>query len=288
MASLPPSDWQGLNPDLLHLCLLRTPTRDIVRAASTCKRWRAILTPRFWKELCIQEWPSAGVLAQIGAVMDFFACAKALYRQQQHSLLLPERWTRPEADIDGIVLLLDGDFGKGKFNLALPFADATSDNFNFIWTVPTFEIDYDHFHVHTDVSMRLFRPESTAFALTESEICSYGAGEDEYHTSWFLRSTPAAEFYANGAHAGDGGCWYQLQVEFIPSTGTNICTVEPPDTFSDDARRGTVHASTRERPANPRRAPRDRPFLDARRGSAKPEKISAPSRTRPAAAVRTR
>ena len=53
-----------------------------------------------------------------------------LQNEQQHELLLPERWTRPEADINGIVLLLDGDFGKGKFNLALPFADATSDNFN--------------------------------------------------------------------------------------------------------------------------------------------------------------
>ena len=238
MASLPPADWQGLNPDLLALCLLRCGKRcrNIVHAASTCKRWRAILTPRFWKELCIQEWPSAGVLAQIGAVMDFFACAKALYRQQQHSLLLPERWTRPEADIDGIVLLLDGDFGKGKLNLALPFADANSGDTFSIWTVPAFEIDYDHFvERQWEVSMRLFRPESTAFALTESECCSYGAaGEDEYSITWHLQSTPAAEFYANGT---DLQPWYRLQVEFIPSTGTIICTVEPPHTFSDQAKR---------------------------------------------------
>ena len=103
MASLPPADWQGLNPDLLHLCLLRAASgrqaaapwsaacSDIVHAASTCKRWRAILTPRFWKELCIQQWPSAGVLAQSGAIMDFFAYAKALYRQQQHLALRKDR-----------------------------------------------------------------------------------------------------------------------------------------------------------------------------------------------------
>ena len=248
MASLPPADWQGLNPDLLALCLLRCGKRcrNIVHAASTCKRWRAILTPRFWKELCIQQWPSAGVLAQSGAVMDFFAYAKALYRQQQHELLLPERWTRPEADINGIVLLLDGDFGKGKFNLALPFADATSNNFDFFWTVPTFEIDYDHFQDHTEISMRLFRPESTTFALTESQICAYGAGvtepmepgEDNYFTTWHLRSTPAAEFYAFGTHPQP---FYQLQVEFIPSTGTIICSVEPPHTFSDEAKAENEH-----------------------------------------------
>ena len=244
MASLPPSDWQGLNPDLLHLCLLRTPTRDIVRAASTCKRWRAILTPRFWKELCIQEWPSAGVLAQSGAVMDFFAYAKALYRQQQHELLLPEKWTRPEADINGIVLLLDGDFGKGKFNLALPFADAISDNFNFIWTVPTFEIDYDHFQDHTEISMRLFRPDSTTFALTESEVCSWGtggktaSGEAEYTTTWRLHLQPAAEFYANGTDEQQG---YQLELIFVPSTGTITCSVELPDTFSEDAQSDDKH-----------------------------------------------
>ena len=98
---LPPADWQGLNPDLLHLCLLRAASgrqaaapwsaacSDIVHAASTCKRWRAILTPRFWKELCIQQWPSAAMLAQerrgggYFPETDFFAYAQALHRQQQ-------------------------------------------------------------------------------------------------------------------------------------------------------------------------------------------------------------
>ena len=111
-----------------------------MHAASACKRWRAILATL---KLCIQEWPSAAVLAQSGAIRDFVAYVKALYRQEKHSLLLPERWTRPEADINGIVLLLDGDFGKGKFNLALPFSDANSGDTFSIWTVPAFEIDYD-------------------------------------------------------------------------------------------------------------------------------------------------
>ena len=263
MASLPPADWQGLNLDLLHISLLhlslRWECRDIVRAASTCKRWRAVLTPRFWKELCIQQQPSTAMLS---TATDFFAYAKAQHRQNRYELLLPGRWKRPEVDINGIVLLLEGELGRGPVNLALPFADAIYGEGppidvrgpvpgatpQYTWTVPAIEIDYHHF-VYGDedgLRMRLFRPESTSFALTDSTWSSSWVSDKvppvTYDTAWRLHLHPAAEFYATGTPDAIGTLtYYELRIRIIPSNSTGnstiVCSVEPPRAFSDDARR---------------------------------------------------
>ena len=54
---------------------------------------------------------------------------------------------------------------------------------------------------------------------------------------WELYMHPAAEFYASGT----GFFSYFLVLRFFPSTGTIICSVEPPHTFSDEAKAENEH-----------------------------------------------
>ena len=111
-----------LNPDLLHLCLLRLGKyggRAVARAGATCKHWRAVAsTERLWRELCVKRWPSTAKLPRAPAsYLDF-------YKQRTRSWFVA-----PTIQLRRLTLLIDGLFGRFGgdrcFSEVLSFADAT-------------------------------------------------------------------------------------------------------------------------------------------------------------------